>query len=48
MKSLLTLIAAALLLSGCSGLSMLPDSSGTKLQKSPCACEFEAINASAG
>ncbi|SEP43211.1 hypothetical protein SAMN05216316_3095 [Nitrosovibrio sp. Nv6] len=32
-----------LILSGCSGLSMLPDS-GTKLEKSPCACEYEAIN----
>lgn len=33
----------AVALSGCA-LSMLPDSSGTKLHKSPCACVFEPIN----
>jgi hypothetical protein len=38
---------AAILLSGCGGLSMVPDSSGTKLQKSPCACQYEAVDANA-
>lgn len=43
MKILLTL-AMSVALTGCAGFSMLPDSSGTKLQKSPCACLFEPIN----
>lgn len=42
MKAIILCFLAAAL-SGCA-LSMLPDSSGTKLQKSPCACVFEPIN----
>lgn len=43
MKAICICLLAAVL-SGCAGLSMLPDSSGTKLEKSPCACVFEPIN----
>lgn len=43
MKFFFTL-ALAFALTGCAGFSMLPDSSGTKLKKSPCACIFEPIH----
>ncbi|BCT69598.1 hypothetical protein NNRS527_03223 (plasmid) [Nitrosospira sp. NRS527] len=37
------MLVLVLMLAGCGSLSMIPDS-GTKLEKSPCACDYEAIN----
>lgn len=42
MKQVLMLVAVWML-AGCGMLSMVPDS-GTKLEKSPCACDYEEIN----
>lgn len=38
MRNLIAILAVAAMLSGCAGKGFMGDRSGTKLEKSPCAC----------